>query len=176
MLKTEFQELALDMIASSDRPLAASEIIKQMGVPNTSGRRYLKGMLKGKILIKDRDGRYEIAMPKPEKPQSCTISPVHTLSIIANALEHLDPIRDLSVKGYCLPLYFPEQRLAVEPAPFITDDPLDRELDLQRTRFITRILNCQWVIFDPQCPYHCPGRVINTILNIVNSAIACEVV
>lgn len=185
MLKTEFQRLALDIIGSSDRPLPAFKIINALGTPNTTGRRYLNQMTEAKMLVRDKDGCYAIAIPEnpPMKKWDdayCLRYRVmmgKTVSICANALAHLDPIKDMTVKGYCLDLYFPEQKLAVEAIPLgLDDDPFNREFDLQRTRFITRILGCQWLWFDPSEEGFCPGKVINQIIKVANAAIACEVV
>ena len=185
MLKQEFQALTLDIVGSSDRPLPAATIIHKVGTPNTTGRRYLKQMLEARMLTRNNEGLYAIALTEtpPMKKwddaycQQYRIMMGRTVNICINALSHLDPIKDLSVKGYCLDLYFPEQKLAVEATPLgLGSDPFNREFDLQRTRFITRILGCQWLWFDPSESGFCPGKVINQIIKIANSAIACEVV
>jgi hypothetical protein len=175
MLKQEFQRLALDVIGSSDHPLPAAKIIHEIGTPNTTGRRYLKQMLEARMLTRNNEGLYAIALPKSISKAS-KYQVKESLDICATALAHLEPVRGLMVRGYVIALYFPEQRLAVEAAPIVTDDPIDHDLDLQRTRFITRILGCQWIWFNPDEDGFCPGKVINRVLKIVNSAIACEVI
>ena len=181
MLKQQFQELAIEIIGSSDRPLIASEIIQKIGIPNTTGRRYLKQLFKEKVLIR-YDYGYAIAPIEKPLPIVANQSLVsrkrieEILDICFNSFIHLNPARDLYVNGYSIDLYFPEKKLAIEAAPPITDDPMDQMFDLQRTQFLTRILGCQWILFNPSEEGFCPGKVINQVIQVVQSAIACEVV
>lgn len=100
---------------------------------------------------------------KPTKGVMKLTKEQETIGIIIEAFKHLNPIREFSVNGYRIDLYFPCQRLAIE-CDENGHTHYDQVKENSRQSTIELALGCRFIRYNPDCPGFNIGTVINQIV------------